>query len=83
MDHRQWLPPALRSVAKEPRYPRYPWTLFLEQMEKVSVVRPPTPEYNYCEDQWDKATADIANGAPVQATLDKAAAAIDQRLKRA
>ena len=86
--HSQWAIdsgylPTLRSVAREPRYAAHPWKLFLEQMEKVSVVRPATPEYNYCEDQWDKATADIANGAPVQATLDKAAAAIDQRLKRA
>jgi fructooligosaccharide transport system substrate-binding protein len=85
--HGQWVTdsgylPALRSVAREPRYAQHPWKLFLDQMEKVSVVRPPTPEYSYCEDQWDKATADIANGAPVQARLDKAAELIDARLKR-
>ena len=74
--------PALRSVAREPRYSAHPWSLFLAQMEKVSVVRPPTPEYSYCEDQWDKATEDIAKGAPVQARLDKAAGLIDARLKR-
>ena len=85
--HSQWITdsgylPCLKSVAKEPRYSTFPWTLFLEEMEKSSVVRPPTPEYGYCEDQWDKATEDIAKGAPVQATLDKAAALIDARLKR-
>ena len=85
--HSQWIIdsgylPCLKSVAKEQRYSTFPWTLFLEEMEKSSVVRPPTPEYGYCEDQWDKATEDIAKGAPVQATLDKAAALIDARLKR-
>jgi ABC-type glycerol-3-phosphate transport system substrate-binding protein len=84
--HSQWITdsgyvPALKSVAKEAAYQTYPWTLFLDEMDKASVVRPPTPEYNYCEDQWDKATADIANGAPVQATLDKTAATIDEKLK--
>ncbi len=71
--------PARRSAA--PDVPDYaedgPMRVFLDEKEWV-VMRPETPAFPIITSEFGNAAREIANGAPVQETLDNAVIAIDQ-----
>ena len=86
--HGQWamasgyLPCRRSVVAAEPMYRQYPWTLFIEELDKSGIHRPATPEYSFFSDTFGAAVVDVISGADVQQALDKAAVALDQRLAK-
>lgn len=52
-------------------------TAFAEYAEKYALIRPPTPAYPVISSVFDKTLRDIAHGADVTASLDKAVEEID------
>lgn len=50
-----------------------PLAVFFELSQKQALIRPPTPAYLSAAKTFEKAMADIANGADVTKTLDAAA----------
>ncbi|MCL4369044.1 MAG: extracellular solute-binding protein, partial [Actinobacteria bacterium] len=56
-------------------------SVFYDLSKAQALIRPPTPAYTKIALIFEKAAADIANGADVQATLDKAADDIDADIK--
>ncbi|MNL47598.1 hypothetical protein D3C87_1703940 [compost metagenome] len=54
-----------------------PLAVFFELSEAQALVRPVTPGYVVAAKVFEKALADIANGADVQDTLDSAVDEID------
>lgn len=57
--------------------PGGPLEVFFELSEAQALIRPPTPAYLTAARVFQKALADIANGADVQSALDTAVDAID------
>jgi multiple sugar transport system substrate-binding protein len=55
---------------------------FYELSAKQALVRPVTPGYVVAAKVFEKAIADIANGADVTATLDAAADEIDADIEK-
>ena len=53
--------------------PGGPMAMFFDLSNKQALIRPPTPAYLSAAKTFEKALADIANGAEVQKTLDTAA----------
>jgi multiple sugar transport system substrate-binding protein len=77
-------PPARKSAVNQSQlYGKGgPLQLFAIQLEEgYSVPRPRTPAYPTITDVFQRAFQDIRNGADVQATLDRAAATIDQDIR--
>ncbi|MFW6168978.1 MAG: ABC transporter substrate-binding protein [Planctomycetota bacterium] len=77
-------PPARRAaVARSRLYGKDgPLRIFATQLaEGYSVPRPRTPAYPTITDVFQRAFQDIRNGAAVQATLDRAAATIDEDIR--
>lgn len=77
-------PPARRSaIARSELYGEDgPLRLFAQQLaEGYSVPRPRTPAYPTITDVFQGAFQDVRNGADVQATLNRAAAAIDEDIR--
>ena len=77
--------PALKSVYEaDPAYQkggaRYLYAQNLSD-PSVAIARPQTPAYLVARDEFSTAFADIIGGAPVKATLDKAAQKIDTDIK--
>jgi len=54
-----------------------PLAIFYELSKAQAVIRPPTPAYTTIAKVFEKAAADIANGADVAGTLDAAVDEID------
>jgi multiple sugar transport system substrate-binding protein len=54
-----------------------PLAVFFGLSEKQALIRPPTPGYVVMAKVFEKAAADIANGADVQTALDTAATEIN------
>ncbi|HWQ15872.1 MAG TPA: sugar ABC transporter substrate-binding protein, partial [Roseiflexaceae bacterium] len=67
--------PATASAAKLTKHyaPGGPLEIFFELSKAQALIRPPTPAYLAAAKIFEKAMADIANGADVAATLDAAA----------
>ncbi len=57
-----------------------PLAIFYDLSKAQAVIRPPTPAYATIAKVFEKAAADIANGADVAATLDAAVDEIDADL---
>jgi len=77
-------PPARKAaVARSQLYGKDgPLRLFAVQLEAGhSVPRPRTPAYPTITSVFERAFQDIRHGADVQATLDRAAAAIDEDIR--
>jgi len=55
--------------------------LFVEQANKIAVVRPIHPAYPVISASFGKAVKNILDGAPVQAELQKAARTIDEDIE--
>lgn len=55
--------------------------VFFELSEAQALIRPPTPAYLNAAVVFEKAMADIANGADVQGSLDAAVDAIDSDIE--
>lgn len=55
--------------------------VFYDYTKAEGVIRPPTPAYPNIAKIFEKAAADIANGADVQSTLDQAVDQIDADLQ--
>lgn len=74
------VPARLEAIKKSQRYGAGgPLRLFVDQLSKgYAVPRPQTPAYPVITSAFQQAFHDIRNGADVQATLDRAAAVIDQ-----
>ena len=58
-----------------------PLAVFYDFTKAEGLIRPPTPAYPKIAKIFEKAAADIANGANVQSTLDKAVDEIDADIK--
>ena len=59
-----------------------PLAVFFELSSKQALIRPPTPGYVVMALVFEKALADIANGADVQDTLDAAVDEIDADIEK-
>ena len=58
-----------------------PLAVFYDFTKTEGLIRPPTPAYPKIAIIFEKAAANIANGADVQSTLDKAVDEIDADIK--
>jgi multiple sugar transport system substrate-binding protein len=68
------IPATLSAAALTKNYkPGGPLEVFFELSNKQGLIRPPTPAYLSAAKTFEKALADIANGADVEKTLDTAA----------
>jgi multiple sugar transport system substrate-binding protein len=77
------IPPTTASAAASINYkPGGPMEAFYELSAKQALVRPVTPGYVVAAKVFEKAIADIANGADVTATLDAAADEIDADIEK-
>ena len=72
------IPATAAASAEVPNYaPGGPFATFVDFSNNFSVKRPETPAYLFISTTFEKALADIINGADVQRALDTAADAID------
>jgi ABC-type glycerol-3-phosphate transport system substrate-binding protein len=75
--------PARKSLFdKLPAYNDYPLSMLKEQLLTIGVPRPPTPAWAIFDSIINTAIKNISLGAPVEATLHKAAADIDKELAK-
>lgn len=74
--------PATATAAEQvPNYaPGGPFAVFVEFSNSYGVLRPPTPAYLSVSTIYEKAVADIINGANAKQALDAAADEIDANL---
>lgn len=74
--------PATATAAEQvPNYaPGGPFAVFVEFSNNYGVLRPPTPAYLAISTIYEKAVADIINGANAKQALDAAADEIDANL---
>jgi multiple sugar transport system substrate-binding protein len=74
--------PATATAAEQvPNYaPGGPFAVFVEFSNNYGVLRPPTPAYLSVSTIYEKAVADIINGANAKQALDAAADEIDANL---
>ena len=75
--------PATKSAAAltENYAPGGPLAVFYDLSSKYGLIRPPTPAYLTAAKIFEKAIADISNGADVTTTLDNAADEIDKDIQ--
>lgn len=59
-----------------------PMEVFFELSKRQATLRAPSPGYAFASSEFEKAMADIANGAKVADALDNAADAIDGDIKK-
>jgi len=72
------IPPTAQSAAMSEKYrPGGPLEVFFELSEAQATLRAVTPGYVVASKEFEKAIADISNGADVADALDAAADAID------
>ena len=77
------IPATSTAAAMTTNYkPGGPLAVFFDLSNKQGVLRPVTPAYAFISPTFDKAAADIANGASVEDTLDTAADAITADIKK-
>jgi multiple sugar transport system substrate-binding protein len=75
-------PPTKTAVAASKRYrPGAPFEAFFALSTAQATLRPPTPAYLAAAKIFEKAMADISNGADVTATLDAATDQINTDIK--
>lgn len=73
------IPATAAASAEVPNYaPGGPFAVFVDFSNKFGVKRPETPAYLFISSAFEKAVADIINGADVKRALDTAADAIDK-----
>jgi len=76
------IPPTPEAAAMSEKYrPGGPLEVFFGLSETQATLRAVTPGYVVASAEFEKAMADIANGADVADTLDAAADAIDQDIE--
>lgn len=75
--------PATKSAAAltQNYAPGGPLAVFYDLSSKYGTIRPPTPAYLTAAKIFEKAIADISNGADVTSTLDNAADEIDKDIQ--
>ncbi len=77
------IPPTAGSAGMSKKYrPGGPLEVFFELSEAQATLRAVTPGYVVASKEFEKAMADIANGADVADALDAAADAIDADVER-
>jgi multiple sugar transport system substrate-binding protein len=75
------IPATAGAAAQVPDYaPGGVFADFVEFSNKYATLRPPTPAYLFISKAYEKAVADIINGADVKRALDAAADEIDRDL---
>ena len=75
------IPATAGAAAEVPNYaPNGPFSVFVDFNKSYAVKRPETPAYLFISTTFEKAIADIINGASPQQALDKAADEIDANL---
>lgn len=75
--------PARKSLFDQlPAYKDYPQSMFREQLLTIGVPRPSTPAWAAFDSIINAAIKNISLGAPVEATLKKAATDIDKELAK-
>ncbi len=75
------IPATATAAAEVPNYaPGGPFAVFVEFSNNYGVLRPPTPAYLAISTIYEKAVADIINGANAKQALDAAADEIDANL---
>jgi multiple sugar transport system substrate-binding protein len=75
------IPATATAAAEVPSYaPGGPFAIFVDLSNEFAVLRPPTPAYLKISTIYEKAVADIINGANAKQALDAAADEIDADL---
>ena len=75
------IPATATAAAEVPNYaPGGPFAIFVDLSNEFAVLRPPTPAYLKMSTIYEKAVADIINGANAKQALDAAADEIDADL---
>jgi multiple sugar transport system substrate-binding protein len=75
------IPATAAAAAEVPSYaPGGPFSIFVDLSNEAAVLRPPTPAYLKISTIYEKAIADIINGANAKQALDAAADEIDADL---
>jgi len=75
------IPATAAAAAGVPNYaPGGPFAIFVDLSNEFAVLRPPTPAYLKMSTIYEKAVADIINGANAKQALDAAADEIDADL---
>lgn len=75
------IPATATAAAEVPNYaPGGPFAIFVDLSNEFAVLRPPTPAYLKISTIYEKAVADIINGANAKQALDAAADEIDADL---
>jgi multiple sugar transport system substrate-binding protein len=75
------IPATATAAAGVPNYaPGGPFAIFVDLSNEFAVLRPPTPAYLKMSTIYEKAVADIINGANAKQALDAAADEIDADL---
>jgi multiple sugar transport system substrate-binding protein len=75
------IPATATAAAQVPSYaPGGPFAIFVDLSNEFAVLRPPTPAYLKISTIYEKAVADIINGANAKQALDAAADEIDADL---
>jgi fructooligosaccharide transport system substrate-binding protein len=86
--HKDWVEksgylPARHSVIDtSPQFEEYPWSIFMNELQKCPANRPPVPQYTFFFDTFKQAITDIAIGQDPQTTLDAAAQKLDAGLSK-
>jgi fructooligosaccharide transport system substrate-binding protein len=85
--HQEWVEtsgylPIREPVMAQPQFQEQPWSIFMDTLTECPVGRPATPHYQFFADTFQAAVRDIALGGEPQATLDEAAATMDEQLSR-
>ena len=76
------IPATSSAAAMTKNYaPGGPMAVFFDLSAKQALIRPPTPAYLSAAKSFEKALADIANGADVATALDAAADEIDKDIE--
>ncbi len=76
------IPQRASVLAKFPDFATPPMKLFIDTVQQWAVPRPITPGYSEYDTIYQTLLTDIATGAPVKETVDKAAADIDAQLAK-
>ncbi len=80
VDKSGYLPARKSLIEKSDKFKEYPWSVFMEQLQKCPATRPASDKYTFYFDTFKQAITDIAIGQDPKTTLDAAAQKLDTEL---
>ncbi len=82
VDKSGYLPARKSLIDSAAKFKDYPWSVFMEQLQKCPATRPATVKYTFFSDTFKKAVSDVAVGQDPKAALDDAAQKLDTELAK-